>query len=983
MQPALRITLVASSPVPTYTGGPFVSGVFSGTTGAAAAGWSREYIVSLGSVGERVDIATGGNYAQLLDTDFTLSNHDGWLGAFEDAGGALVGAVVEVGTISGTTFSAMWSGTVADALMDGAAVNCRAESILAKRHGIIPARVVSAQEFPGLAVGDDGQAVPIVYGAVERMAPPSISSESNQLNALAISDGTSVRYVASTWIPVYAGVPVITSTTIPVAYAICPAGGTMPAGEVIGKIISGKNVFVEIVGGTGSGQRRRIISGYILPFRISPGNGYDISAFVADVSPWDTTPDSTSTIKCISDESIVSLAVADEASVSSVTAEIDGEEYAIGYSVATTNGVVFADVSSEFRNGEDYAAIEYRKPDNNYGVPELSDLVTATTARTVKGLSSGIMISGEAGRVFDAFCRGKIGYASIPTAAIDKLADLYIVASLDASALPSDSDLSGPMSVYPQIIVRAFDGTVHTPQMWSADGETPGASAVSFVSFNAFPPAVASDGTAGAFSAYAWKMPDIGIPLSEVESIEYALGISARPLGSVGNAINQVKATVTVGSNDLSVTLGTVPSIGDWIRPRIDGAGLFYAQGFANIGYQSGYWRRVTGVSGSTITVTDASAWSAGNYRFLVANAADLGDVLEREIGIAFVYGSIPPTTPFRVSTSAGRTYGAHWPALPAGKSNGDPITLARDAALDILYRDRGMVAAQVDFASFQALPADAITSAQTERIDSAQRLADLAQQFNWAIAHDASGRETASAWLSKVGGTTFDYTIDTGDMVEGSISGRDMTDVQDLVNQPRFEWDQTQADGFRQVSNVVRVDDPPSSLTASNYLQYLSGFGDYSTSLEVYRGLYASFQRNDYTRSGTFQLPDVGADASSVLWPMAGMDRISWMASRKPVLRFSLPETFTAGLPVVGRRAKVRHKRYTRNAWAYGTVVESAWEPMSEDALFAVTVMLDPSPLVASYLYEDVLDPTAAIEQYADQVDGVSTQYIDTLGAA
>jgi hypothetical protein len=95
------------------------------------------------------------------------------------------------------------------------------------------------------------------------------------------------------------------------------------------------------------------------------------------------------------------------------------------------------------------------------------------------------------------------------------------------------------------------------------------------------------------------------------------------------------------------------------------------------------------------------------------------------------------------------------------------------------------------------------------------------------------------------------------------------------------------------------------------------------------------------------------------------------------------MPESSSVGLPVVGRRAKVRHKRYTRNAWAYGTVVESSWESSSEEASFSVAIMLDPGYLLdpESGLFEDTIDATGTVEHYIDSVDGISEQYIDTLG--
>ena len=996
MQPAIRITLAASSPAPTFTGGLFVSGVAQCTTGATASGWTRDYIVEPGAVGERVDIATGGNYAQLLDTEIILSNHDGWIGLLDDAGGSIIGALVEVGTISGTTLSARWSGTVADAMPDGAGVTLRVESILAKRHREIPARAVTSAEFPGIPTGSEGAPVPIVYGAVEGMTPPTIVSDVDYLPAQYTRWAGVNTARSSTFLPVYSGVPVITVSSVVLCYGITEAGGAVPAGvftAIFNAQSAGKSVFVETIGGTGSGQARRLVPvGYTSDSRLEPGNGFCIGWMRWDIStPWDTLPDQTTVFRLYADAVGASLAVADEATVSRVVAYVGDNEYPIGHSVNTSGGIVFVDVSSEFRSGEDYSALEYRSPTDNFGVPEMSDLVTATTSNDVLGVTSVIASGiGYDFHTWDGYCRGRIEFSSIPTDAIRDDADMYVTASLDASALVSDSDApSVTVKAWPQVVVRRFAGANYYPQIVS--GDTPGATSVPFDSFNAFSPAMAPDGTAGQFQSYAWKIPALPFPLSAVASIEWAVAMSARPNGSAQLAVGYVHVERSTGNN-MVVPVGyrpaTLPSVGDYIRPINGGDGEIYDGITGTTGstvYQSGQWREVTGiVDANTFTVSDSSAWPADDLDYMIVDAAQLATVNERETGIAFVYGAITRDSQFEVSTSAGRTFGAHWPTLPAGVSNGDPITLARNAVLDIMYRDLGLVAAQVDFASFQALPGDAITSALSERVDSAQRLADLCRQFNWIISHDATGRETATAWLSRVMSTTdFDYTIDTGDMIDGSISGRDITDVQDLINQPRMKWDYTQADGFRQVSNVVDVSADPSTLTAGNYLATISGFGDFSTSLEVYRALHKSFQVNDYRRSATLSFPDVGSDIESLLWPMWGLDRLQWIASRKPVLRFSMPESSAIGLPVVGRRAKVRHKRYTRNAWAYGTVVEASWEPSSENALFAVSIMLDPGYLLdpESGLFEDTIDPTAEVEQYIDSADGVSEQYIDTLG--
>ena len=143
-------------------------------------------------------------------------------------------------------------------------------------------------------------------------------------------------------------------------------------------------------------------------------------------------------------------------------------------------------------------------------------------------------------------------------------------------------------------------------------------------------------------------------------------------------------------------------------------------------------------------------------------------------------------------------------------------------------YRDLGLGAASVDFASFQALPADPIHSAIVSRVDSAQRVADLCQQFNWVVGHAADGKKPPT-----LGYPVSEQRLTTCPSIRGhrrgSLTGIALSDIQDLCNLPNVQWDWTQADGYRQSSNVIDVKADPSVLTSSNYLQYLTGFGDFS----------------------------------------------------------------------------------------------------------------------------------------------------------
>lgn len=190
MQTAVRITLSPASPEPTYTGGPFASGVAQlDTANPPTADWQADRLVECGAFGERVDIATVGNYGQLLDSEMQISNHDKWFAAFQAAGAALEGALVEIGeALSSVDMTTRWTGTIADANFQGGNVEIRVESILASRHSMIPARLLMAQEFPGLSSDSEGAAVPILYGDPVAMVPPSIRATQDLVATFVVSE---------------------------------------------------------------------------------------------------------------------------------------------------------------------------------------------------------------------------------------------------------------------------------------------------------------------------------------------------------------------------------------------------------------------------------------------------------------------------------------------------------------------------------------------------------------------------------------------------------------------------------------------------------------------------------------------------------------------------------------------------------------------------------------------------------------------------
>jgi len=1052
MQIAVRITLAALSPEPLYTGGPFVSGVAKlGTANPPVGGWGwgPEYFVSCGAFGERVDIVTGGNYGQLLDTEMSLSNHDKWFAPFTSAGASLVGAKVEIGeAISADDMLLSWVGVVADPTFQGMNIEMRVENILATRHKMIPARTLTSQEFPGLISDIEGKPVPSIYGSVGRLSSPSLQFNSDSYYASFIwGDAKVYMNVPSTSGISFGASEAVVITTTTIGWT------TLSPSWIIAVYMTmndfwinqytygndkSKNVYVRISGGQGQGQVRLISSiSDIALFRTGAGNTYATAKIITS-TPWDTVPDNTSSFEFFNRDTWGQVLAGDECEISSISYEIGNKNFPIAFEQTSNTGIVFGDLSAEFVNGEDYAALSYVKPSEVYGVTALSDgITTGETGRTVSAVP---WAGGGGDNCGDVICRAKMTFNQVPDFNGEE-PELY--------ALFSFKELDYYPAQKMRLIWRAryFDHTAVIPDDESSDSEYISGDAI--IDFNAYTPACSIDGTKGNFSAFAVKLDlprsiysyesvRIGVmpvldftveatlntpPASPVTTLPYLVGSS--PTGAFSAHAGEFAywsgsawAFYAVPDTSLTIVPNAIYTVGDPLHISIPpgyggdltgkyikltlslstndprGKSFYYKDRFLKIdeGLKSSFedWRKIiswhhdsgTGRNIVTLETPLDSSFIYGSFRALIATSDKFRRYIEREAGFAFLYGSIPADSTYLLDLSSGRTYSDAWPELPICVSNGDPIILARDAVLDMYYRDLGLGADSVDFASFQALRSDRITSALVERVNSADRVATLCQQFNWVVGHDKTGRETATAWLLRIGSTEYDLSIDTSDVVEGSLTGVSMTDILDLVNNPNVKWNWTQADGYRSSSNVSDVSADPLILNAGNYLQYLTGFGDFSSSLDVYTAFHASYKLNTYQKSAVFELPDVGEDASRVLWPGRGMNRFDWMASRKPLYSLVVPDTSAAASCVVGQRVRLRHKRYTAGLWVYGTIVEWSMDPMAAER--SIIVMGDPVPLTSgTNLIVDTIDPTGSVPTWEDQVDGISDEKNDSIGVA
>lgn len=954
--------------------------------GDATTGWWKDFLVSAEPVGDRVDIARGGNYSQMLDTEVMISNHTQWFEASEAAGVSLYAAKVEFCSLvySVTEYAAtpLWTGSITDIYPEGGCVRVRVESIVAKIHKEIPTRVITAQEFPGISTDSEGRTVPMIYGSVERLAPPSMKSTQYIPAGYLVSEFGSVD--KTLW-----SVACISASgcdfSAPYVTIYGPSidelvGAASPESSDYGVQfwpaipIGGGTLFVEVSSGTGSGQIRRIVT-YSKRF-LRRGTTATWCAECVVAAPWDTIPDATSTLKFYVLQIAEILIIGDEATVARTYAIEADKEFEIAAAQGIISGVVTSDVSGEFRNGENYSAVSYVAPSENFGSIKLtdkrSDSSIVSNRNTIQILPANHLSARRTEESpCDAFCRTKISCDEFPDG-VEEQTKIDCLFSFQSSTIPANT-------VRMIFIGEELDGT----EVVIRDAQTAITGSMS-TSFSNYSPAICSDATYGNYSAYTVSIA-LPKPISAYASFRSCLLLPIEfgpyeqyvywPSDDTGEYI--AGATTIRVINSAAYTIAA----GDRIRPF----SAFPAAEFSrdilvatlspgDDAYAGPYseWRTVqsvTPVSWGYFDVVIDTAFSVptGTYGVTIVRPdAPFQTISEVEAGFAFVYGEISADSTYIVDLSSGRT------------SSSVPITMARDAASHLFTSE---LSTSVDSASFAALQGDAIHSALTERENSADVIARWCEQFNWVISHKGTGDAVAKAPFARVGTELYDHEFDTGAMIEGSISGRDITDVVDIINVPTVSWDYTQADGYRQTAYVSDISADPSTLDASNYLATFSGWGDFAVSLEIYGKLHESFTQYAYRQSGALEYPDAGGDISALLFPTNGISRLDWVASRKIVLPFSVPETLLPSGIVLGSRIKARHKRYTRNAWKYGTLVEWKWDLFG--GKFDLKVVLDPT-LTSSVpeLFVDTIDPSGTVEQYIDQTDGTSEQYTDSIGA-
>lgn len=936
----VRITLSTGSSLPNYTAGIWTNGVAKLSSGAAVgSGWATSALISCSPLGERADLSGGGNIVETSEASIVIESTQ-WP-AFQAAGASIYGALVEVGTLSGPTLSVLWSGVVADAEWSGPALSLSVESIASRRHREIPRLSVTSDDLDGLTVDPAGTPIPLMYGTVERTKPVRLQSTRSLSGMILRGASGEIEYQTTGIYP--AGTNTVEFVSIVAARNTVISSDTF-AGTWYEALLAGAAVYMDVIGGTGSGQRRQLIStGETYSDGINPKTFAAKCAVTVDLV---TALDRTSVIRLDVVENLVNLGIADEATVSRVYVDNGRAEFEIPFTQSTAQGFVTADASPEFWDGEKMTSAVTVRGSETWGVPEIVDGISKT-GRTINSPGS-CELSGAAIQ-YEAFCRSRVTWDQIPKSAIDANATCNACFSIDLSGLPDESPLvPGTVTYYMCAYVNDFYGARHdvrgepkgdsTDEPFTGDGSTCNA----FGGFNSF------DGDPGNYTlkSIALTMP---IPLSEVQSITVALLAvgNARPPGRSFSAdTTGSSGTVTVTYNE---SIGF--SVGDWIR-QLGSSDLDFGMPSVYSSqetiFKSGAWRQITNVSGPTLTVSDSDSWeSASGLTFLHILDSEMNSIVEREAALSFEFGKTSADSEFLADATGRRYSDAIWPTLsgvedPEGEAvaTGDTIATARSAALDLMYRDLELGADDVDASSFLALAPDAIHWIQPDKVNSREALGQMAREFGWVVAHDYQGRETATDLLGRVGSASFDVEVVNSDIIAGSIEGMQATSLEDVVTLPQVFGLWTQADGARLSYGIKDLSIAPAALTSGNFRDHVFGFAEFSRDVvEFYEFFHAGKSLSGVERAESIEIKmHDGRHGYDMM-----RRRFAWISRRKPLLTFLVTEDHAARLSHVGQRVKVTHRRYAPGG-LIGVLAAKYWYPQQGN--ISLTVMIDP-PLV------------------------------------
>lgn len=933
MDYAVRITLSAASPTPEYTGGFWAAGVASLSAGAPAVGWTSGKLVSCSQVGESVDIAQGGNYAILSDCTVALTAV-GWSTAAA-AGVSLHNAMVEVGTLSGTTLVPRWVGYVADMDWTGAVLTLTVESLAGRRHREIPARRLTSDELPNLPQESEGAAVPIVWGSVERMTPPKYSLEREYLGAFYHVSGSVGVERKSTFL-----LEVPTTEAIKIATVGNVDGSSFAFPATFWEnyqAARGGDAYIEVSSGTGAGQTRKIAS------IGASGTTSQLSWYAITLDyPFSIVPNLDSVLRVFLTTDYVSLAIGDSAEGVVISSEIGGIEYPITSEATDRDGVIVSNISPEFLRDGSFDAVAYVKPEN-FGVTALTDLVSETGSGAYLTYPGKIKIS-DTKTIFvaDVGCRGRVYIKDIK-----KSEGVKSIAALFSIALTPDSVSSRFIF---HVTAEKYSGEIVAIESYKRvvlpDSDE----------WNGYPVAIASDGSIYNYETNALKIDIPGL-LDSYSAIRvgvsvegfvpayttYSWTFAQASTGGIASGSTTFRVRVVPDVDSVAPIIGTKVAplmLTGTARQQYIADRLYYPDAdngtdtLEFFGISPSDWRTVTGVA--TVSglpeyrdVTVDSSWFI-DYPSAWVIQNNFGSsqrcyVTERECGIAPIYGQASPSSEFLASVESGRN-------LPSD----DPIVNADDAALDMLSTDLGLVSADIDSTGIGALNSRPIHAVIGSPEMSSDIYARMCREFNWIAAHDATGRETAKNWLGSLGAASQDYSVANSDIIEDSIEGPQMTAIEDVISMPTVSRSWTQADGFRQVASVLSFDIDPGDLDSDNYLQYMTGWDSFAQASEAYAILYANRAKYGIEQRGNVEYKYT----SDIQTLLIDENLLHWLSARKEILEFSVRDNHAGAFATLGKRFAVTHRRYAPSA-KRGTLVARYWNP--EKRTVQLTVMIDP----------------------------------------
>lgn len=885
----------------------------------------------------------GGNYAMLEDVDFVISAN-GWIDFISTA--SIEGARVEIGQIESGFLTTRWTGVVSSADLVGSEVRISCEPVSSLRHKEIPSKRINRSIFASMPDGVDAGIVPIVYGQNDRVSLAKIPTEPSYLDCFySFLDGGAITTHKTTFVTDYVSpyqIRVAISGYVTPAIGPVPPDVTYPSTCWINESTS-EQQYIEVIDGAGKGQIRPIVARSLYPSSLTLNEAVVV---VNESTPLDTPLDQSSRVRIYSSASTSPLVAADEFALSRVVSDVDGNEYVIAGSVKPDGSANVIDISKEFAIGKSYQAIRDIPGDIDPNRAWLKDGISAT-GTTVSCLPT-MRVPGSPGRTVtagDYLCKTVIHPPEID---LDKIAGnsalkvLYSFRSDDVSI----------KSCIVHVKAERYTGDsdyINIVSPITSETFSPGL-------VNAYNTALRADGEDGNYSLHAFPARSLPIPIGGYKKISSWVTICERD--GVGNAPRLFDAGwhgsvdysggTTIGAISTRFANGTRVRLVQkpYMSTSVD-AGREYSP---PIGVAGTMWRSITGSvsdgSGNWIHSIDSAfpestpSGSPGGYIF--APPSYFVEIEECESSVAIAYGDIPTSSQFSAYLDSGREFSAAWTSLPLDVVNGDPITTAPFAAIDLMYRDLDTPSSDVDQAKFASLPADPIHAV----IDSAEQSADIyarmCEEFNWIGSHDSQGREIAKRWLNRVGTTGYDYTILNADIISGSIYALESSAKEDLISIPSIKFSRTTTDGFRRLASIYGFAISPDDMDSSNYLEHTYGFDDFAQAHQAYSTLYSAHMATGSSSSGEIRL----SYSSEIQGLVIDSGRLKWAASRKPILTFSVLCSHAAAWADIGARLRVTHRRYAP-VRIYGTLVARYWMPGSvsepERNRVQLTVMFDP----------------------------------------